>query len=879
MSVNFDGDNLQVNISVPQAQSVSVTPPDPIIVNVAEGAPRGVTGPTGPIGPTGTDGILGGTGATGPIGPTGATGATGAGGALGYYGSFYDTTTQPAAVVSTPQAVQINSTYGEYGISVENDSEITIPNVGTYSFTAVLQVANASNAVQYVEFWLRLNGTDYPNSGTSVLLQPRKDSSNAYEQLVTISYIGTSQNPNDYIEVYWQSESTDVSLQYTAASGSMPAVPSIICGIQQVMYTQLGPTGATGATGSIGPTGAQGDVGPTGAQGIQGPTGSTGPTGATGAQGDIGPTGAQGDTGPTGADSTVPGPQGPTGDQGPQGPTGATGATGADSTVPGPQGPTGATGATGADSTVPGPTGPTGADGSDGTDGATGATGPTGATGADSTVPGPVGPTGPTGATGATGAQGPTGPAGADGTDGVDGDTGPTGATGADGSDGVDGVDGATGATGATGPVGPTGATGATGADSTVPGPIGPTGATGADSIVPGPVGPTGPTGADGVDGATGATGPTGATGADSTVPGPTGATGADGVDGVGVPTGGATGQVLAKASTTDYDTEWVDQSGGAASDAEIQLAYKTSDQTLTSTFSAITGWDGEYYDDLNNFDPTTGTLTITQVGKYFLQIDVMTNLTSGTSRSESQIYLEFNGSEVAGSRRGMYNRTTARGTTSASIAFPYNHTTGTATFKVMVAQTGGTDTLIVDNAFFSSVTLGGAQGVQGVAGNSLPSDHMLWEGSGTSDAGADQVDLGDTPGWIPWTTLRNYMAIAYDSGSNEGTAERYVVPATGLYEINGFAAIYNNGTKATDVKIIVSPERNSTTTNVTLLARTTKDIAATNYDGVGGTAVMTLTAGDTIAPSLYIFRSGTGGDLKVVYYKTYIHFAIRRIA
>ena len=41
---------------------------------------------------------------------------------------------------------------------------------------------------------------------------------------------------------------------------------------------------------------------------------------------------------------------------------------------------------------------------------------------------------------------------------------------------------------------------------------------------------------------------------------GPTGATGADGADGVGVVAGGTTGQVLAKASNTDYDTEWVTQ-------------------------------------------------------------------------------------------------------------------------------------------------------------------------------------------------------------------------------------------------------------------------------------------------------------------------------
>ncbi len=39
-------------------------------------------------------------------------------------------------------------------------------------------------------------------------------------------------------------------------------------------------------------------------------------------------------------------------------------------------------------------------------------------------------------------------------------------------------------------------------------------------------------------------------------------ASGANGSDGVGVPSGGTTGQVLAKNSNTNYDTEWVDQEG-----------------------------------------------------------------------------------------------------------------------------------------------------------------------------------------------------------------------------------------------------------------------------------------------------------------------------
>lgn len=46
---------------------------------------------------------------------------------------------------------------------------------------------------------------------------------------------------------------------------------------------------------------------------------------------------------------------------------------------------------------------------------------------------------------------------------------------------------------------------------------------------------------------------------------GATGATGPQGPAGPGVPAGGTTGQVLKKASGTDYDAEWADESGGGS--------------------------------------------------------------------------------------------------------------------------------------------------------------------------------------------------------------------------------------------------------------------------------------------------------------------------
>ena len=107
---------------------------------------------------------------------------------------------------------------------------------------------------------------------------------------------------------------------------------------------------------------------------------------------------------------------------------------------------------------------------------------------------------------------------------------------GADGAQGIQGVAGNDGADGAQG----------------IPGVKGDKG----DQGIQGPQGPAGNDGADGAQGIQGIQGVTGNDGAD----------GADGADGIGVPTGGTTGQLLAKKTNADNDTEWVDAQAGSGS-------------------------------------------------------------------------------------------------------------------------------------------------------------------------------------------------------------------------------------------------------------------------------------------------------------------------
>ena len=67
-------------------------------------------------------------------------------------------------------------------------------------------------------------------------------------------------------------------------------------------------------------------------------------------------------------------------------------------------------------------------------------------------------------------------------------------------------------------------------------------------------------------------------------IQGETGANGADGVNGQGVPTGGAAGQVLSKVDGANYNTEWVNQSGGGGTTQTSTEVPHTPSGGISST-------------------------------------------------------------------------------------------------------------------------------------------------------------------------------------------------------------------------------------------------------------------------------------------------------
>ena len=173
-------------------------------------------------------------------------------GAIGYHGAFYDTTDQPIAVINTPQVVTINGTTISNGISITSGSRVTIANPGTYRMSVVLQIENLSNSPEDIVVWLRLNGTDYPNSAHYFMPPARKSAGVPSESTLAFGFIGTSQNDDDYVEIWWEASSTDVSLHTNPAGSPPPVAGSVYVNINQVAYQ-----GAQGPQGPQGPPGAE----------------------------------------------------------------------------------------------------------------------------------------------------------------------------------------------------------------------------------------------------------------------------------------------------------------------------------------------------------------------------------------------------------------------------------------------------------------------------------------------------------------------------------------------------------------------------------------------------------------------------------------------
>jgi hypothetical protein len=110
-----------------------------------------------------------------------------------------------------------------------------VPNDGIYNFQFSAQFKNVDNAQNIVTIWIKINGSDLANSATNVTMPARKSASIFGFGVASWNFY-LDLNANDYVQLFWLPESTDVTLEALPSSvtPAYPAIPSLIVTMGQI---------------------------------------------------------------------------------------------------------------------------------------------------------------------------------------------------------------------------------------------------------------------------------------------------------------------------------------------------------------------------------------------------------------------------------------------------------------------------------------------------------------------------------------------------------------------------------------------------------------------------------------------------------------------
>lgn len=216
------------------------------------------------------------------------------------------------------------------------------------------------------------------------------------------------------------------------------------------------------------------------------------------------------------------------------------------------------------------------------------------------------------------------------------------------------------------------------------------------------------------------------------------GGAGTQGEPGVGVPAGGASGEVLAKASTSDYDTEWVAQSGGisptiidakgdlivgSAADTAARLAVGTDGYVLTADSGQTGGI--KWAASAPVFAPAIS-------GRYYSGVPSEAGVVASTASGLANRFTCF---------RFFVPSTTTY--TSATIFVLTAAASSNARFGIYTDNAGAPASLIIDYGAVSTATTGAKEVVSSVT----LGRGMYWAAVHCDLAGTNfrTVSLGDT--------------------------------------------------------------------------------------------------------------------------------------
>ena len=154
------------------------------------------------------------------------------------YAQLVSNSDQSAAAIDQAYALTYSSADFAIDISIVSSSRITFTHPGKYLVSYSVQFQSTSNSLEYIDLWLRQNGTDVAGSNTRFSIPARKSAGEpAYVVAVTPLMISVA--ANDYAQIMFRVSNTLVTVEqlpavtYSAGvTPAIPATPSVIVEVQ-----------------------------------------------------------------------------------------------------------------------------------------------------------------------------------------------------------------------------------------------------------------------------------------------------------------------------------------------------------------------------------------------------------------------------------------------------------------------------------------------------------------------------------------------------------------------------------------------------------------------------------------------------------------------
>lgn len=145
------------------------------------------------------------------------------------YAGLWQPTTQTIASANAATTVVFATISPAYGVSIGSPaSRVVVDDIGVYNFQFSAQIDNTSGGDQQVWIWARKDGTNVPDSASTLRIKGNDS------EIVAAWDFMLAMSAGSYFELVWTADSTNVVLLGASATATIPAIPAVILTVNEV---------------------------------------------------------------------------------------------------------------------------------------------------------------------------------------------------------------------------------------------------------------------------------------------------------------------------------------------------------------------------------------------------------------------------------------------------------------------------------------------------------------------------------------------------------------------------------------------------------------------------------------------------------------------